>query len=601
MPNTAQDRSADKFRPPSPEEIRAALQRVLASPNFTSSHRRRDFLRFVVEEALSGRVQGLKGIVIAREVYGRDADFSGKSDPVVRLDAGRLRRDLDSYYVGPGATDPIRISIPKGGYAPLFEVRDEVLPAPPPEEPAPPPSSEAPPAGPTGPTPAAPDPTPADRHRPLRPRILAIVGAVLILGVLALAWLVHRETAPEDPLAVRGYPRVIVMPFSAITSSEEARGLAAGLGIELVDDLRRFGGLRIFQPPDGADPGEVTGRLRDEPGALYAVHGKVNAEGGRVQINANLQNLRTSEVIWSDAYTVPLAPAPLMALRDTVAGRIATALGQPYGPIGADLVRHSPSAKPASVESYLCVLRAYEHRRNFFQTTYGPTLACLEAAVARDPDYGDAWAMLGWLHLDAGRFDYAGAAPIETEYATALDAARRAQAIAPDSVLALKALSSIQHYRGRYEESERLARRAAELNPYDPDTLAQLGWRLAMRGKYDEGVALLQEAVDRSVNPPDWYFHMIAADDMIKGDYGAMRREAERAALSGRPIAEALLAVAAGAQGDRETARAALSRIPPGWDAAQYVRRHGGIEEIVTALMNGLATARHVAGDPAQP
>lgn len=73
------------------------------------------------------------------------------------------------------------------------------------------------------------------------------------------------------------------------------------------------------------------------------------------------------------------------------------------------------------------------------------------------------------------------------------------------------------------------------------------------------------------------------------------------AALSGRPISETLLAVAAGAQGDREATRAALSRIPPGWDAAQYVRRHGGTEEIVTALMTGLATARRVAGDPAQP
>ena len=391
------------------------------------------------------------------------------------------------------------------------------------------------------------------------------------------------------------------MPFTAITPSEDARVLAAGLGIELVDDLRRFDELRIYVPPDRSDPDEVAARLRDAPGRLYAVQGKIGAEGARIRVDANLRNLRTDEVIWSNSYDVALKPAPLTEVRSTVAGRIATALGQPYGPIGADLARRNPDTEPRSVESYLCVLQAYEHRRNFAAASYAPTLACLEAAVVRDPDYSDAWALLGWLHLDAGRFDYPGAAPIETEYARALDAARHAQSLAPDSVLALKALSSIQHYRGRYEESEQLARRAVALNPYDPDTLAQLGWRLAMRGNFDAGVPLLRQAVDRSVNPPAWYFDMIAAGDMMKGDCGAMRRDAERGALSGRPIAESLLAIAAGAQGDREAAGAALARIPPGWDAALYVRRHGGTEEIATAIMNGFETAERVAASPAQP
>lgn len=608
MPHPAQDWSAAKAGTPAPDEIRAALGRVLASPGLTSSNRRRDFLRFVVEEALAGRAPGLKGIVIAREVYGRDEDFSGKSDPVVRLDAGRLRRDLDSYYVGPGALDAIRIVIPKGGYAPLFEIRDDVpatpedavpdgTTAPPPQVfPSGPPAPGPDASGSGAPVPPAPAPGPAAGSGRQR---LRLAGALLVVAVALVAvWLLRGEGTGGDPLDARGLPRVVVLPFTALTTAQETRVVAAGLGMELVDDLRHFGGLRIYLPPDGPDAELAADRLRDAPGAIYVVRGTVRAEGGQVQINTTLGNLRTDEVIWSAAYAVALAPAPLLDLRDTVAARIATALGQPYGPIGMDLAQRGPGTRPASVESYLCVLEAYQHRRAFSPATYGPAVACLEAAVARDPDYGDAWAMLGWLHLDAGRFEYAGAAPVETEYARALEAARRAQAIAPDSVLALKALSSIQHYLGRYDESERLARRAVALNPYDPDTLAQLGWRLAMRGKFDEGVPLLQEAVDRSVNPPDWYFHMIAASAMMRGDYAAMRREADRAALSGRPIAETLLAIAAGGEGDRAAARAALARLPPGWDAARYVRRHGGTEEIVAAVEAGLARARRVAAAP---
>jgi len=391
------------------------------------------------------------------------------------------------------------------------------------------------------------------------------------------------------------------MPFTAIGSSEDLSALSAGLGTELGHLLRQFEGLRLYEPLDGSDPGPTMDRLRGAPGALYSVYGQLYAEGTQVRVNATLKNLRSGEVVWSDSYDVALKPGALMELRDMLAGRIATALGQPYGAIAEDIVRHEESADSASLESYLCILRAYEYRRRFSGAAYAPTRACLEAAVARDPDYADAWAMLGWLHLDAGRYRFPGAAPVETEYALALDAARRALTLSPDSELALRALSSIQHYLGHYDESERLARRAVELNPYDPAALAELGWRLAVRGKFDEGVPLLHEAIDRSVEPPAWYFHLLAIDHLMKGDYVAMRGEADRSALSDRPIGEVLRAIAAGGLGDRETARAALARIPPDWDAAAFSRRHGATEGIVAALTDGLATARRLAGEPAHP
>ena len=596
MPHTLRAGSTRELDGASQDEIRAAVGRILESRDFTASERRRAFLRFVVEEALAGRAQGLKGAVIAQEVYGRDADFSGKVDPVVRLDAGRLRRDLDSYYVGPGASDPIRISIPKGGYVPLFERQDDGLPA---QTPEPRPASARSHTEPAGPTHATPDPG-ADGGHPKR-RILAAIGAAVALAaILVVSWLLQPET-PADPLAARGYPRVAIMPFTAVDSSVETRALAAGLGTELGHFLRHFEGLRIYEPFDGSDPGAVAARLSSEPGAVYAVGGQLQTEGARVRVDANLRDLRTGEVVWSDTYDVALAPDALMDLRDAVAGKIATALGQPYGPIGDDLARRSAGVESTNVESYLCVQRSFEHRRNFSLATYGPTLACLEAAVARDPDYSDAWAMLGWMHLDAGRYGFPGAAPMETEYGLALDAVLRSRALAPDSEIALRALASIQHYRGRYDESESLARRAVDLNPYDPDALAELGWRLAARGKFDEGVPLLHEAIDRSVDPPGWYFHLLAIDHLMKGDYAAMRVEAQRAALSGRPIAQALLAIAAGGLGDRETAGAALSRIPPAWDAEAYFRRHGATEDLVAALLGGLETARRLVERPTGP
>ena len=100
--------------------IRSHLQHVLAHKEFHATDKMRDFLRFIVEESLAGRSRQLKGFTIATEVYGRGADFDAAHDPVVRIQAGRLRRAIERYYLVGGVHDPVRIRIPKGSYAPVF-------------------------------------------------------------------------------------------------------------------------------------------------------------------------------------------------------------------------------------------------------------------------------------------------------------------------------------------------------------------------------------------------------------------------------------------------------------------------------------------------
>ena len=105
---------------PSAEAIRAQLERILGHPEFHATEKMRDFLRFVVEQTLAGNDRQLKGFTIATEVFGRDEDFDAAQDPVVRIQAGRLRRAMERYYLVAGGRDPVHIDIPKGGYVPVF-------------------------------------------------------------------------------------------------------------------------------------------------------------------------------------------------------------------------------------------------------------------------------------------------------------------------------------------------------------------------------------------------------------------------------------------------------------------------------------------------
>src|SRR6188508_3559539 len=118
---------------PSASEVRAELERILASRCFQQAGRASDFLRFVVEQTLAGSGHRLKGYTIGVEVFGRPADFDAQSDALVRVEAGRLRRRLVEYYASEGIADPVKITLPRGTYATEYEyarVAEQAAPVP---------------------------------------------------------------------------------------------------------------------------------------------------------------------------------------------------------------------------------------------------------------------------------------------------------------------------------------------------------------------------------------------------------------------------------------------------------------------------------------
>ncbi len=103
--------------------IRQQLDRILKSGPFLQSRRKRQFLEYVVTETLAGRGERLKGYNVALEVFGRPGTFDPVVDPIVRVEASRLRAKLHEYYRADGRSDLIRIELPKGTYTPHIEFR----------------------------------------------------------------------------------------------------------------------------------------------------------------------------------------------------------------------------------------------------------------------------------------------------------------------------------------------------------------------------------------------------------------------------------------------------------------------------------------------
>lgn len=101
-------------------DVTAELQRLLRSNDFPATRRNRKFLAYVVDRELAGKREEITAKTVAIRAFGRSATFDPENDPIVRIEAGRLRRDLEFYYLKSGRFSPIRITIPKGRYFPVF-------------------------------------------------------------------------------------------------------------------------------------------------------------------------------------------------------------------------------------------------------------------------------------------------------------------------------------------------------------------------------------------------------------------------------------------------------------------------------------------------
>ena len=214
---------------PTPAQVQSELQAVLASETLKRAPALSSFLAFICEETLQGRSDGLKEYTIAVEALGRPSEFQPLENPIVRVQASRLRECLKDYYNGEGKGHPVQIRLPKGHYVPEFRLAsiraEAAVPAQAAVEP------ELLPAPPTFP-----------RWR--RPLAVA-VGVLLVLGVsvVALRQFAHRGSAP----ATESSP-FTSSPLPGPSEAEIIRILAGYPNPQYIDQLGRvWTGDRYFK------------------------------------------------------------------------------------------------------------------------------------------------------------------------------------------------------------------------------------------------------------------------------------------------------------------------------------------------------------------
>jgi len=181
--------------------------------------------------------------------------------------------------------------------------------------------------------------------------------------------------------------------------------------------------------------------------------------------------------------------------------------------------------------------------------------------VLTEPTYSDALAMLAMVYVDEFRFRFNPRPHQYDPLDRALDVARRAVELAPESGSAHMALFETLFLRGELEQAFAAGERAMALNPNNPEPRAMLGMRLAHFGAWERGIALIQEALATNPSPPGWYYFPLSLNAYRRGDDEAALRWAEKIELPGLYWTHVVRAVIYGQLGRTDEAAHAVERL----------------------------------------
>jgi serine/threonine-protein kinase len=484
----------------SEERALAQLNRIISSKAFRQADRLKRFLSYVVAETISGRGDRLKEFAVGVEVFGKDTSFDPRNDPIVRVQARRLRAQLARYYREDGQEDELVIEMPKGGYAPTFR-----------------PLKSAPP------------------KRSISP-VLVSRNTILVLPF-----------ADHSPGSDQKY-------FCEGLCQEIIHTLAA------MDTIRLVAGNQTLDAEGRNDSREAASRQN----AAMIINGSVRLAGSEVRITTNLIDTATDCYLWSGsidrklenifALQEEVARAIAEQLKVELAGGpTAKGTGRPTENLAAyNLYVQGRYHVNQRTEEGLRRAVEFFDKAIVEDAQYAQAYSGLADAYSLLGHYGvlapadvwtktasnAAWAVLqdersveahtslahvkstqDWDWLGAER-EYQRALALDGRYPTAhhwyavsclapmgrLDEARdemqMAQALDPISSIIARDVARVHYYRQDFDRALEQCDHTIELNPHFSPAYWILGLVQEQRGEFDESVAAFQRAIQLSPRSP---------------------------------------------------------------------------------------------------
>lgn len=399
----------------------------------------------------------------------------------------------------------------------------------------------------------------------------ALALALFTIQVSRRADVKAKQDAATDSLRALSIPEksIAILPFENLSENKENEFFTAGVQDEILTDLAKVADLKVISRTSSEIYKAGTSRNLQEIGrqlgVAHVLEGSIQRSANRVRATAQLIDARTEAQIWAEHYDRDLTDA--FAIQTEIAEAIVRELRAKLSPSEkAAIERRTPN--PEAFDLYL---QAKQLIINFHDTpdwkeTLLRAVRLLDEAISLDGNFALAYC---WATTANDNLYWFGLDHSPKRLAQAKATAQTALALAPDLGEAhlAQALVYYHGYRDYNRALEQVALAKRTL-PNSAETYSLAGWIVRRQGRWDDARKNLTKAAELDPRNPKIISDLSVLYDLLH-DYDAKEALYDRAIIanpSTRDYFQLLRAETEIEKANLSAARAALDRLPPGYD-----------------------------------
>ena len=449
------------------KQINEQLERILNSDTFTKKYRLNSFLRYVVEQKLTGREKQIKAYSIGVDVFEREKDFDSSIDPIVRIQAGRLRRTLELYYALDGKNDEILITIPKGSYVPVFKLKSD-------------------------------EPSRKNDRYSSEQKQLNFTTRILILP--------FKDNSPDRSLG-----------FYASTIAEDlSSGFTDFICFEVIS---HYSAIRIREKNLSID------KIREQHKVDYLINGSVNKYENKLVFKVSLIEASSKTQLWSNTFEESLATRNSFEILKSVSSKIIAFVGGNYGAINRELWKSSEQKEISNLQARKAIFLYNQVQLDVGLEKLYESEKELTKVLAENPDFALGWATMGEINIDQYHMIFENR---DSSLEKAGEYIRKSILLDPCLQYGYYVLGYYHLLKRNIHELSSIFSKILYLNPNEAYYVGGAAFWLSLSGDFDKGLEYINKSTQLNPYYPTYFHHAFMLHHISKGNIDEANQEALR-------------------------------------------------------------------------
>jgi adenylate cyclase len=409
-----------------------------------------------------------------------------------------------------------------------------------------------------------------------RGAVLSLAGMAIAVGTFVLVQHLslkppHTSASIPSPakpaLSLPSIPSIAVLPFANLSGDPKQEYFSDGISDQLINQLSRLGGLFVIARNSSFSYKSKPIKEQDigrELGVKYLLEGSVQKSPERIRVGVELVNAGTGSEVWTQRFDRPLKD--IFAVQDEIVGKVTTTLGLIFKREQRNVPEEYWRQRTTDLEAYDDLLRGTEYWWRFTEADVRIARREFEKAIALDPYYGDAYALLARTYSNSVLFGWSQNPSADLKHASEL--AQKSLALDDSVVEAVTVLCTVDWLQHRFDEAVAECNQAVGIDPNYAPGYEELSSALNVSNRPQEALQAAEKAMRLDPTRQDFYAYFVAAPLTVMGRYEEALPLLKRhtAAYPNQPWGHASLISAYMALGREQEARAEaleLKRISP--------------------------------------